>query len=183
MVASMKKCLKCNQTYTDNTLNFCLNDGEMLVEILGDEPPTLIGGQAKSRFDEPPPTVMMNQTRVTSPTGWQPGPVSQWQQPQTAPAAIPRQFGMMPRPADQTVPIIALVLGIAAVPMVCCYGGIWLGLPALVVGFFGLRNVDNDPSRYGGRGLAIAGMIIGGITLLLSVIHVIFLLVTLLLSH
>lgn len=169
----MKRCPKCNQTYTDETLNFCLNDGDMLSAAYSDEPPTIISGQANPRFDDSPPTVMMNQTRVTNPTGWQPGaPVGQWQG-QTTPSAMPRQFGMMPRSLDQTLPTIALILGILAMPMICCYGGIWLGLPALVVGYFGMKNADNDPSRYGGRGLAIGGMIMGGIMLLISAIHII----------
>src|SRR5262245_44056072 len=28
----MKRCPKCEQTYTDETLNFCLDDGEWLIE-------------------------------------------------------------------------------------------------------------------------------------------------------
>lgn len=36
----MKQCPKCHKTYVDETLNFCLDDGEWLV--LGDEPATAI---------------------------------------------------------------------------------------------------------------------------------------------
>ena len=68
------------------------------------------------------------------------------------------------------MPTIALILGILSMLLICCYGGIWLGLPAAVVGFLGMRNADNDNSRYGGRGLAIGGMVLGVISFLMSVI-------------
>lgn len=48
----MKSCPQCNQSYNDETLNFCLNDGAMLVQ-------TNIQNQQAA-------TVMMNQPRVTA---------------------------------------------------------------------------------------------------------------------
>jgi hypothetical protein len=47
---------------------------------------------------------------------------------------------------------------------------LWLGVPAAIVGFMGMRNTDRDPARYGGRGLAIAGMVIGIITFVISML-------------
>ena len=41
-------------------------------------------------------------------------------------------------------------------------------LSGYFVGFIGLRNADSDTSRYGGRGLAIGGMVLGTITFLAS---------------
>src|SRR5688572_6460528 len=39
----MKRCPKCGETYTDETLNFCLEDGEWLVgAAVTDEPPTAV---------------------------------------------------------------------------------------------------------------------------------------------
>lgn len=38
----MKRCPRCKQTYSDNTLNFCLNDGDWLVDSAEDEPPTAV---------------------------------------------------------------------------------------------------------------------------------------------
>jgi len=52
----------------------------------------------------------------------------------------------------------------------CCYGGIWLGLPAAVLGFLGVRNAGNDPGKYGGRGMAVGGMVLGIVTFLISII-------------
>src|SRR6188474_948164 len=39
----MKRCPKCSQVYADETLNFCLEDGEWLVgDQSTDEPPTAV---------------------------------------------------------------------------------------------------------------------------------------------
>lgn len=167
----MKQCLRCNRTYSDNDLNFCLDDGELLVAYPV-EPQLTRPPEPPNFTDDAPPTIMLDRTRVTNPTNWpdpqqQSAPIAPWQQ-----NAINTPFG---RPAfvhsaDQTVPTIALILGILSVPMICCYGGIWLGLPAAIMGFIGIRNADSDRGRYGGRGMAIAGMVLGVITFLTSIV-------------
>ena len=160
----MKRCPRCNQTYTDDELNFCLNDGELL---------TAFG-------DDAPPTVFMDPPRVTGQASWQsaPPPVP-WQGSQNI------QNPQQGTPAffqsrDQTLPTISLVLGILSVLMVCCYGGIWLGLPAAIVGFLGMRNADSDPTRYGGRGMAIGGMVLGIVSFLGFLVYMVFFLMGLL---
>lgn len=145
----MKQCPRCNQTYTDDDLNFCLNDGELLTS-----------------FNDAPPTVFMDPPRVTGQTSWQnappPAPWQGSQNVQNTPFGVPA----FAQSRDQTLPTIALVLGILSVLMICCYGGIWLGLPAAVVGFLGMRNADSDPTRYTGRGMAIGGMVLGIVSFL-----------------
>ena len=164
----MKQCPRCKQTYSDPALNFCLEDGELLVAF-SQEPP--LGRYA----DETPPTILLDQSRVTNPTSWpqqQPAqPPARWQ-PQGMQGG---QFGQQPvRSRDQTLPTVSLILGILSLLLVCCYGGIWLGLPAAIVGFLGMRNADSDPSRYTGRGMAIGGMVLGVISLLSSIAFVLF---------
>ena len=39
----MKKCTICNQTYTDDSLNFCLNDGGTLEHLSEEQPMNRIG--------------------------------------------------------------------------------------------------------------------------------------------
>ena len=145
----MKQCPRCNQTYTDDDLNFCLNDGELL-----------------AAFNDAPPTVFMDPPRVTGQASWQSAPPpASWQgsqNVQNTPFGVPA----FAQSRDQTLPTIALVLGILSVLMICCYGGIWLGLPAAVVGFLGMRNADSDPTRYTGRGMAIGGMVLGIVSFL-----------------
>lgn len=165
----MKKCLKCGQAYTDDTLNFCLNDGELLVKDAEFEgPPTRYA-------DDSPPTILMDQPRVTNPIDWPQASPVRWQNQSPAPAT--NQYGIAgygTSAPNQTLPTVSLILGIISVFMVCCAGGIYIGLPAAIVGFIGLKNADSNPSRYGGRGMAIGGMVLGIITFLASLFFLIF---------
>ena len=165
----MKKCLRCGQTYSDDTLNFCLNDGELLVESTSYQPPPT------SYADDSPPTLLMNQPRVTNPIDWPQSSPVQWQG--QSPVPVTNQYPMAAygvAAPNQTLPTISLVLGIVSIFLVCCAGGILFGIPAAIIGFIGMRNAENEPNRYGGRGLAIAGMVIGIITCLISFFILIF---------
>lgn len=160
----MKQCPRCSQTYSDDSLNFCLNDGELLT-VFGQQQPA-------GRFeDEPPPTMILDQARVTNPVGWPQSaqPPAQWQ-PQMM---QPQPFGSFVAARDKTLPTVALILGLLSVVLICCYGGIWLGLPAAIVGFLGMRNADSNPDIYEGRGLAVAGMVLGIISFVASFIFAI----------
>lgn len=156
----MKQCPRCNQTYTDDQLNFCLNDGELL---------TNFAAEPGRYADDAPPTILLDSARVTNPASWPQGasPPAPWQ-----PQNMQNQpFGSsFVQKRDQTLPTIAMILGILSVALICCYGGIWMGLPAAILGFLGMRNADSDPGRYGGRGMAIAGMVMGTISLLASLV-------------
>lgn len=163
----MKVCPICDKTYNDDNLNFCLDDGSTLTEL---------------NSDEPPPTVMMDTTRKTNPN--YPPPVQDYQQPafndcdQPQFGAPNQQMAHQPfgvpqhdRPfvsQDKTLPTISLGLGVAGFCLVCCYLGIPLGAAAVVVGSIGMKRVDTDPQQYDGKGLAIAGMIMGGVALLIN---------------
>lgn len=157
----MKQCPRCQQTYADELLNFCLHDGEMLVD-LQIEP-------ASPRFaDDPPPTMVMDNVRVTNPYQ-SPAPMVQQPYQQWQPAANP-QFGFAAATADDTMAKAAMILGVASVVLVCCYGGLWLGIPAMVTGFIGWRKAQEDPSKYTGSGIAVSGIAMGGVTFLVSLI-------------
>ena len=162
----MKRCLKCGQTYLDETLNYCLNDGEILIRETGYEPPP-------TQFaDDTPPTLILNQPRVTNPIDW--GPSSLAQTHGMPPAQNP-QYGMSGYAAtkDQTLATISLGMGIVSIVSICCFGGVLLGLPAAIVGFIAMKNVDTNPAKYTGRGMAIAGMVIGIVTFLSTVLFLI----------
>lgn len=173
----MKQCPKCFHTYTDVNLNFCLEDGEMLTAFASEPPP--------ARYADDPPTMVMDPSRVTNPSNWpNTPPASGWQQQSPVPyqqqGVQNNQFGTpaFVQKADQTLPTVSLALGIISVVLICCYGGIWLGLPAAIVGFLGMRNADADPTRYGGRGMAIAGIVLGVISFLSAMIFVLFAIVS-----
>lgn len=110
-------------------------------------------GQAMAQSDWTPPTP----------------PQSSWQSPG------PGQRPMSPPPpphhgegVNQTLPIISLVLGIISL---CCYISPITGIAALITGYLGLKNIKADPMHFGGKGLAIAGMVTGGVFALLAIIY------------
>jgi len=151
----MKQCLKCYKTYADDSLNFCLEDGEMLVAGVVAEPPK------GSYADESPPTIVLDQARQTNPTDWpsSPPPQQSWQ-------PAPMQFGGAPQymtaSPSQTLAIVSLGLGIGSVTIGwCCYLGVLLAPAALITGFIALSQAKNHPDRYTGRGFAIGGIATG----------------------
>ena len=108
----MKICPSCQKTYTDDNLNFCLEDGSVL-------------NQAAA---EPPKTVMMNEPRITQ---QQPTMLSQpGSPPGTQPAwnTAPQQYAPQPKKSSKTWIWVLLILGILA--LVC--GGGFIGFLAYV---------------------------------------------------
>jgi hypothetical protein len=64
--------------------------------------------------------------------------------------------------------ITAVVLGILSYPLVCAFGaGILTALIGLACGIVGLVKVNRDPQEFGGKGLAIAGIVTSGAVVLL----------------
>jgi hypothetical protein len=125
---------------------------------------------------EPPPANPFDQAYTPSAVGdqqaqmeWTPPPAPEagWQnQPigQNTPFQPPPAGGGL----NQTLPIVSLVFGVVSI---CCYISPLTGLVALITGFMGMKNVNNDPNSYGGKGLAIAGMIVGGVFFVLGLLY------------
>lgn len=160
----MKICPSCRQTYSDDNLNFCLTDGSFLSTSSESEPKTM--------YMDPP--------RVTNQTNW-------GQQNYQPPTVFPNQQNIQNRPVnypmrvnsqDQILPIISLITGILAIIIGCCYGGIPLGAGAIITGVIALNQEKEDPTKYGGRGLAIAGIITGAVGFSISIIIFIIAIVT-----
>lgn len=159
----MKICPNCRQTYNDNNLNFCLNDGGLLAPYAGEEPKT----------------IFMDATRVTNQTTWP----EQQSAPPPAPWGGPQN--MTPPPAyqpamtspSQTLPTVSLVLGIFAILLTCCWGGIPFGAGAVIAGVIGMNQEKSDPQKYGGRGLALGGIITGAIGLLFGFVMIVLALI------
>ena len=171
----MKHCPKCGQSYSDPGLNFCLNDGELLMErSTAYQPPQF---ESPTRYaDDPPPTVLMNDPRSTNPTGWSPSsqPPAQWQGQQivTPPGHSPVQFANYTTP-NQTLGIISTIVGAASITVGwCCYMGVLLGPAAIITGIVALVQNKNDPMRYGGKGFAIAGIVMGALYLVLLILFI-----------
>ncbi len=112
----MKICPKCQKNYSDDSLNFCMEDGTVL---------TLMA----AGFNEPPETVMINQARPTSggqqfgshrqPNDWSAKPL----------------YPVKPQKNSNNWLLIAGILG----GLVLLCGGGFIGLIAFV------SNIENEP--------------------------------------
>jgi len=167
----MKVCPNCQQQYTDDDLNFCLNDGGILTQLTTDDaPPTMFLNKAR--------TTNQNWSETADPfSPWQnqplpPPPPNQPLQQQQNPAYMQSQWSA--QGSDQTLPTISLIMGILSILLTCWCGGFYFGIAALITGYIGMNNANNNSRIYGGRGLAIAGLILGAISLLGSLLIVIF---------
>ena len=152
----MKRCPRCNKIYSDNDLNFCLDDGELL-QLYNEEEPT-----RPLRRDDPP-TIVVDPPRVTDPIGWGAGqPIGQWQGQTGAYPQTQQQAYSMRIVPNQTLGVLSLCLGAASLVVGwCCSNGLLLAPAAIVLGIIALRQNKKDPQSYGGRGLAIGGIAAG----------------------
>ncbi len=148
----MKQCPRCEKTYSDEALNFCLDDGELLV-------PSFDNRQARP-FDDSPPTVILDQARITNPIN-APNPHAPpaiWQGQQYM-----ANFAGIASP-NQTLAIVSLCLGISSITVGwCCSLGLILSPAALITGFIALSQIKKDPKKNSGRGLALGGIVTGAI--------------------
>jgi uncharacterized membrane protein YphA (DoxX/SURF4 family) len=164
----MKRCPRCNQEFTDEWLTFCTQDGTSLVEVEvspNDPPPTLV------RPPMPPsvspteqPTLDMPGRHVPPPVEYIPPPPMQsgWTPPPPPPYPTGPQTGMA---------VTSMILGIASITLgLCCYFGILTAPVALVLGIMSLVQIKNTPNRYGGKGMAIAGIIMGALYFVILVL-------------
>jgi hypothetical protein len=132
----------------------------------------------QSPFEQSPTPFGQQATPYNAPiqqTDWTPPPApeSNWQN-QNIGANTPFQPPVAGvEGQDKTLAIVSLVCGILS--LTCC--GAVTGIAALITGFMAKNNVDANPQQYGGRGLALAGMIMGGISTILTILYVIFVLV------
>lgn len=153
----MKVCPNCQQQYPDDDLNFCLNDGGILTR----------------ETDDAPPTVLLNQARTTNQNWGYTEPMSAWQnQPlqQQNPAylAPPKLRG-----SDQTLPILSLIFGVLSILFICLFGGMYFGISSMILGYMGFYNANNNPDIYSGKELAIAGMVLGGISFVINFLFIV----------
>lgn len=123
------------------------------------EPERADEGQSEEPGSQPPP-----------PGGPQPPPppAQSWQPSATTPAhGQPAAPGSAP--TNQKA-IWALVLGI--VGLLCC--GIFTAIPALIVGIMANKEIGASGGYQAGRGMAIAGIVLGTVGTILSLLLIAF---------
>jgi Domain of unknown function (DUF4190) len=171
----MKRCPTCKNTFDDDELSYCTDDGTALLsaELAPDR-----DAQAGRIPVNPPPTVVMAPPRPTEyaagPSPMRPPPAQPYGWANEAPPAwTPPPPPAIYRPAvnqqQQTMAIVSLIFGLAGITFGWICGGPVLGLFALILGAVALTQIKRNPAQYGGKPLALVGMITGGLMVLINV--------------
>jgi hypothetical protein len=113
----------------------------------------------------------------------------QWQQPQSQPPQWgeqppqQQQWGQQQQPqwqppaATPGIAIASLILGIIGLLGSFCFIGIPCAIAALITGYKARSSIDASGGRVGGRGLAIAGIVLGWIGIALNALFIILIIV------
>ena len=160
----MKRCPTCNRTFDEEWLGFCTEDGTALVQSapLRSEPPPTIRASGV-------PTDPTGQPTFNLPGSYRPSPSDAPLAPSWQPPPPPRY----PVAPQQGLAIASLILGIFTVTFGWCYVGVVTGVIAIVLGIISLVQIKNNPERYSGRPLSIAGIVMGAVYYLVVVIIII----------
>jgi hypothetical protein len=175
----MKRCPTCNGTFDDEDLSYCTTDGTVLVSDKASDSFEL---QETVRFGEAPPTMVMPPPRPTgyvaqapnaptppAPYGWANESPPAWVPP---PPPVP--FRGVTRPAQQGLAVGSLIFGIISITFGWICGGPIFGLLAVVLGGVALTQIKKNPQQYTGKPIAVAGLITGGISLLVNLALIAF---------
>ena len=158
----MKYCPQCHKQYTENWITFCSDDGTILIDT-GYTPSQQPPGSQRPPYAPPlseQPT--WRSPDPNAPGGWAP------EQPVSTPSPVwqppPPPFSV--QQSSQGLSIASMVLGLVSFAGGVCLGPI-PGLIALILGLVSLSQIKKDPARYGGKPLAIIGVITGAVSLVL----------------
>ena len=157
----MKRCPTCNQTFEEEWLSFCTQDGTTLIDDapLSSEPPPTVKASIPAEAATP------NEQAWNLPSGSgsggqlsEPQPFKPWQPPPPPAYAIP---------PNKSLSVAAMVLGIISVTVGwMCFGPI-PGIAAIILGAVALSQIKKNPERVTGRQFAWVGVITGSLTLVI----------------
>jgi hypothetical protein len=77
-------------------------------------------------------------------------------------------------PKTSPLAITGLILGIVSVVASCCCYGLPFNVAGIIVSIIALNQIKNDPMTYGGKGMALAGLILSCVSILLAIGFLIF---------
>ena len=153
----MKRCPTCNQTFEEEWLSFCPQDGTTLVEAEGGsrEPPPTIMAEPKSASPENQRTLNLPGGYTAPPMDAQSRPIaSSWQPPPPPSYAEPQNNGLA---------IASMVVGIGSL---ICLGPV-LGAVAIILGAVALSQIKKNPDKVGGKPFAVTGVVTGSISVVI----------------
>ena len=111
-----------------------------------------------------PPSVSPNEQPTLDMPGRYTPPVEYIPPAPLEPAWRPPPPPPFPRGKQQSLAATSFVLGLFSMTLGwCCSFGVLTAPIALVLGIVSLVQIKNDPNKFGGKGLAIGGIVTGGL--------------------
>lgn len=157
----MKRCPSCGKTFDEEWLSFCTQDGTTLVEE-EDAPADLIETMMAPR---PAEVSKQDQQAIWNlpSTEMQPSPGQSSAPEPLEPVWQPPPPPLHARPQNKSLATASMIVGIASI---CCLGPL-PAIVAIILGAVALSQMKKDPERVGGRQAALAGIITGGLTVII----------------
>ncbi|HKP36160.1 MAG TPA: DUF4190 domain-containing protein [Pyrinomonadaceae bacterium] len=176
----MKRCPNCNQTFEEDWLSFCTQDGTTLI----DDPAESSGPPPTMMAPLPPDVAFPNELASWNPPAgnvspppsqWQPPPPPSWEPPPLPPVA----YGQ----PSKSLATAAMVIGIISVTVGWLCMGPVPAILAIVLGGIALSQIKKNPERVTGKQAAWVGIITGGLTVLIYAIFLVIYLVAIVASN
>ncbi|MDO3702469.1 hypothetical protein Q3W71_12365 [Micromonospora sp. C28SCA-DRY-2] len=136
-------------------------------------------GQPNDPYGQPPAAPYGQQPTSGQPYGQQQpyqDPYAQQQQPYGAAPTYPSAGYPQSQGQQNTLGLVSLILGIASIPLVCCfYLGIPVGIAAVVTGYLGKQKATQGLASNAGQAKAglICGAVGAGLGILLIILGVV----------
>lgn len=172
----MKYCPQCKKQFTEPWLSFCSDDGTPLIQDLtpAADPnwdPVIREPKVKTASEQE--TLWMPRQQPEA-GGWiapderPPMAPGAWSPP--APPAYPHQ---RPPQASQGLALASMITSLAGLLLAGCFGPI-PGAAGLILGIVALTQIKKSPEKFTGRPFALAGIIVGSITIAFYVLLMIW---------
>jgi hypothetical protein len=154
----MKRCPTCNQTFAEDWLGFCTQDGTALVDDRG------ATSEPLSTIVSPPPVATPVDQAVRSLPSTEPVGGPQVPAPQPGPPAWkPPPPPSYIQPQNKGMATASMIIGIASM---ACLGPI-PGIVAIVLGAMTLSQIKKNPDTVAGKQQAMTGIITGSLAILI----------------
>lgn len=154
----MKRCPSCNETFAEEWLSFCTRDGTTLIEDASSasEPPRPI-------MASPPAAPRPEPANLDSPLPEYGAPVQQYARSSIQPEWKPPPPPSYAQPQTNGLALASMIVGIASL---LCFGPL-PAIVAIILGLAALSQMKKNPELAGGQGQAWAGIITGGVALVI----------------
>ena len=77
---------------------------------------------------------------------------------------------------NNSLAIASMICGIVSLPINCCYGaGLPVSLAAVILGFIARKQINESGGSQDGQGMALAGIIVGFVSMVMVILGLILL--------